>query len=123
MGMREALEHLRCCFAGVAVRQLARAQGLAECSPRNVGVRDVDVARIAPARVRAKAAGVLELRHRLRLTTGARALLSLARNDLHGDHAGALLVARKPHGARAAAPEGADRAVSAQKEVRLRLEG
>ena len=116
MCMREALEDLRSSFDRIVVGQLAGAQGLAERSARNVFEGDVDVVVVATARVCPQAAGVCELCERLRLSARAGARFPLAGHDLHGDLAPAAVVPREPDRPRAAAPEWADGAVSAEEE-------
>jgi hypothetical protein len=121
--VREAVEDLGGDVDRHRVGDAAGTQCLAERRSGHVCVGDVDVLRVAPAGERARARGVVQLRHRLRLAARSLAGFALARDDLHGHVAPVLFVARQPDGARAAAPERPYRAVAAEEQTRLRTKG
>jgi hypothetical protein len=116
MRVRETVEDLCGGLDGVAVPKGSRTQRVAQRPSRDVRIGDIDVRRIAAAGVGAEAANVVELCHCLRFSARARAGVSLARHDLDGDVAAALLVTSEPHRAGATAPEGPDSAEPAQEQ-------
>src|SRR5207245_3401485 len=119
MRVRETLQHLRARLDRLAIAELACPERVAKRPSRRVLVRDVDVPRVASARVGAEAALVPQPRRDLRLALGPLAGLPVPRDDLQGDVEAVPLVAREPDRARAAAPERPQRAVAVENELAL----
>ena len=116
MRMRERLQHLRRRLDRGGVVDLAGAKRLAKRLAGNVLVCGIDVAVVAVEREGARTAGVAKARGGVCLAFGSRPRLSLACDDLQRDVAARMLVAHEPYGARAAATEGAKRAVAPEDE-------
>ena len=117
MSVRQRVEHLRRDLHGIAIRQRAGADRLAQRPSGHVLVGDVDVARVVAHVVRANTAFVTQAACCERLSLGPRGRLSFARDDLERDVEPVPLVEREPDGAGASAPERAHGPIAAENEL------
>src|SRR4029453_3945680 len=99
------------------VPELAGANTVAHRPARDVFVGDVDVPVVAGVGVGPQTPWMAQPRGRFRLALRAPPGLALARDDLQRDVEAVRLVARKPNGARAAAPQRPQGAVAAKDEL------
>ena len=113
----QRVQHLGRDLDGVSVADLVHPHRLAQRAPRDVLVRDVDVAGVVADVVRAHAAVVAQPARGKGLTLSARGRLSFARDDLQRDVEPRPLVACEPDRAGAPASERADRPVAAEDEL------
>ncbi len=117
VGVGERVENLRSGLDGVAVAELAGAQGLAQRAALDVLVGDVDVAAVTAEVVGADASLMAKPRRCFHLPCRPGSPLALARDDLQGDLETGSLVPREPDRSGPAAAERPEGPVAVENEV------
>ena len=115
--MGERVENLRGDLDGATVTYVVSTEGVADGSPRDVLVGDVDVARVVADVVRAHAALVAKPPRRERLALRAGGRFPFPGDDLERDVEPGDLVPREPDGAVPAASQGPDGAVAVEDQL------
>ena len=118
--MRKPFEDLCGRLDRLGIAQLARPHRVAQGLAADVLVGDVDMPRVGAETVGAQAALVPQAGRRLGLALRAMGRLALAGDDLERDVEPVVLVAREPHGARAAAAQRAQRPVAVEDQFLAR---